>query len=54
MKATLNGKKLTIKRCPDCRGLLRYDRQTHLRIYCGTCGGKGSIVRELRAEVSER
>src|SRR4026209_1944046 len=51
MKATLNGKNLTIKRCPDCRGLLRYDRQTHLRIYCGTCAGNGSIV-SVRAEVS--
>jgi len=47
MKATLAGKKLTIKRCPDCRGLLRYDKHTRLRLLCATCGGKGSIVREL-------
>jgi hypothetical protein len=50
MKATLAGRKIDLKPCPVCRGLLRYDKHTRLRILCGECFGRGVVVTDWKEQ----
>jgi hypothetical protein len=52
MKATLAGKKVSIKRCPECKGTITYtcSHGQYHRLVCFVCRGRGVDVRELRQE----